>query len=60
MAYLFEQQFLCPYCCSVNHFYEEYTGGHFLQDCETCCRPIKISLHIHGNELIDLQTEIEG
>lgn len=39
----------CPYCFeTVTLFIEEDVSGHFVQDCEVCCRPWAVFVQRRG------------
>jgi len=47
-----EEIFHCPYCGSTNFLTIDYSGGNkqaFVNDCETCCKPILINTTVEEN-----------
>lgn len=63
---MFEQEeifFICPYCMQrismlIDLSVEEQE---YIEDCEVCCRPIQLYVHIADGELVDIQAEaLEG
>ena len=57
------QEFCCPYCDAPGSILFDLTGGkhqEFIQDCETCCRPISIRAVIDENGLSDFQAVTES
>ncbi len=52
--------FTCPYCGVELSARVEAGGGRkqsFIQDCETCCKPIQISVEFQGNEIVSFSAE---
>jgi hypothetical protein len=44
-------QVTCPYCGEeVEIYLEPDVGGSFVQDCEVCCNPWRVSVTRHGDE----------
>ena len=57
------KDFLCPYCGESNELLVDLSGGphqEFVVDCEVCCAPIVIRLHIRGDEIINLDVQREN
>ena len=53
---------MCPYCGSPNTLGVEDEGRHYelVTDCETCCRPIVVSVrNIDGDYEVDARAENE-
>jgi len=57
-----EQAIQCPYCgehisilvdCSVE-------DQSYIEDCEVCCRPINLSIHVDNNQNIQLIVQHEN
>ena len=47
-----EEIFHCPYCGSANFLTIDYSGGNkqeFVNDCETCCKPMLINIMVEDN-----------
>ena len=58
-----EEIFHCPYCDSVNSLSIDYSGGKrqkFVNDCETCCRPILIKIAIDGTDTVCISVDKEN
>ena len=49
-----EYFFQCPFCFSrISMVIEVYYGGQkYIEDCEVCCRPNKVSLEIKNDSII--------
>ncbi|MDB9755392.1 CPXCG motif-containing cysteine-rich protein [Winogradskyella sp.] len=54
-----EQFFQCPYCweeismlIDVSQTYQSY-----IEDCETCCNPIQVSVTTENQQIISFQSE---
>jgi len=57
-----DRKFLCPYCGVTICTRLDITGGkrqEFIQDCETCCRPIRIRVEFASGEILDFIAEPE-
>ena len=41
----------CPYCGESNELLVEPAAGDqdYVEDCQVCCRPIELSLRLHGH-----------
>ena len=50
-----EHYLICPYCnAEISILVETQNGNHeYIEDCEVCCNPIKFSLVINQNTLVD-------
>jgi hypothetical protein len=63
MAIEQNEGFLCPYCGEPNELLVDVSGGRhqeFVVDCEVCCAPIVVRLHIQGEEIISLDVQREN
>ena len=63
MSFLEHSEFSCPYCGAGNSLEVDFTGGRrqkFVVDCEACCSPIVILLHLAGQEIIGLDVRREN
>lgn len=51
-----EYEFNCPYCGDGISFLLETFGEHtvqiYIEDCETCCRPIQVNYRSDGFEIV--------
>ena len=57
------EDFLCPYCGQTNPLSIDLTGGshqRFVVDCEVCCAPIAVIVHIRGGAIISVDTRREN
>jgi len=57
-----EELFHCPYCGSPNFLTIDYSGGNkqeFVNDCETCCKPMLIKIIVEEN-LVYINVEKEN
>jgi len=57
-----EYYYSCPYCGSKNSLLVDFTAGpsqEFITDCEICCRPISIRLHLDGDEILSFEALTE-
>jgi hypothetical protein len=46
-----EATFVCVYCLQVNEVLVDTSGGmqqEYIEDCEVCCRPNKLTISIDG------------
>ena len=58
-----DQEFNCPYCMAVISIRIDQTGGSrqfFVTDCEVCCRPIEIEVHIESDGYVNFIAKREG
>jgi len=47
-----EELFHCPYCGNPNFLTIDYSGGNkqeFVNDCEICCKPMRINITVEEN-----------
>ena len=54
--------FDCPYCLEPNVIRIDPTGGRkqqFVQDCETCCRPIVVAFEVGPEAITNFSAERE-
>ncbi len=57
-----EQEFLCPFCGEKLSLEIDPSGGQrqeFVQDCEVCCRPIRIRIELGAGKIISFRAEPE-
>ncbi|MBP9854615.1 MAG: CPXCG motif-containing cysteine-rich protein [Candidatus Omnitrophica bacterium] len=57
-----EYFYACPYCSSENSLLVDYSGGStqkFITDCEICCRPISIKLHLNEDGVLSFEALTE-
>lgn len=55
--------FPCPYCGEDLSVRIDASGGarqQFIQDCEVCCSPIQIEVHLKGGEVVFFSAEPSG
>ena len=55
-----DYDFLCPYCSAELSVRLDVTAGkhqEFIQDCETCCRPIQIRATFASGKVLDFSSE---
>ena len=54
-----EQFFQCPHCFSpISMVFETYHGSQsYIEDCEVCCRPIKVTYETDGEEITSLNVD---
>lgn len=55
-----DYDFQCPYCGVDLSVRLDRTGGksqQFVQDCETCCRPIQITVEFENGEVSSFSAE---
>ena len=53
----------CPYCMTALSVRIDRTGGDrqaFIVDCENCCRPIEIEVHVDADGYVSLTAKREG
>ncbi|MCA9484757.1 MAG: CPXCG motif-containing cysteine-rich protein [Nitrospina sp.] len=50
---MIEHEFICPYCGEwISMVIDLSAGGQeYIEDCEVCCRPIKIAYGVEDGEL---------
>lgn len=54
--------YACPYCASENSLLVDFTAGpyqEFITDCEICCRPISIRLHLGEGTVLSFEALTE-
>ena len=57
-----DYEFACPHCGVNLSVRLDVTGGPklgFTQDCETCCRPIKIRIEFEADDVVSFSAEPE-
>ena len=57
-----DYEFLCPHCGVGLSVRLDASGGtkqEFVQDCETCCRPIRISVTLEHGQVMEFDAEQE-
>jgi len=54
-----EYFFQCPYCWEeISMLIDRSQAAQsYIEDCETCCNPIQITVHIENQEIISFQAE---
>ncbi|REJ77404.1 MAG: CPXCG motif-containing cysteine-rich protein [Acidobacteria bacterium] len=54
-----EHFFICPYCWQKISMLLDLSAGaqNYVEDCEVCCRPIKISFTIGEEEVSEFEAE---
>lgn len=56
--------FRCPWCEAPNEIFIDVSGGldqQFEEDCQICCRPITLRIHIDPETLrVTVDAEMEG
>ena len=55
-----DYEFNCPHCGAALSIRLDGTGGKrqaFVHDCETCCRPIHITVTLEEGEVSDFRAE---
>lgn len=57
-----EHFFECPYCWENISMLLDLSGGaqSYIEDCEVCCNPIRISYDVEDEQLIDFRAEQYG
>ncbi|MTI21185.1 CPXCG motif-containing cysteine-rich protein [Fulvivirga sp. RKSG066] len=52
---MFEHLFLCPYCnAEISMLLDPSVSAQtYIEDCEVCCNPIKISYRFEQTELVE-------
>ena len=52
----------CPYCGENFETTADCSAGdqEYIEDCQVCCRPITIALHVSGPELINVEVRHEN
>jgi len=56
---MIEHFFFCPYCNAEISMLLDYSisSQAYIEDCEVCCNPIKISYDFEGEELIQFSAD---
>ncbi|GGZ45374.1 CPXCG motif-containing cysteine-rich protein [Mesonia mobilis] len=55
---MLEHFFQCPYCWEeVSMLLDPSVSQTYVEDCEVCCNPMKVSVHFENGELISFQAE---
>ncbi len=59
MEFESEKFFTCPYCAeSISMLLESLYGSQtYIEDCEVCCKPIKLSFKVENDEIIAVNAE---
>lgn len=55
-----DYSFLCPHCgveLSAHLDLSESAKQRFIQDCETCCKPIQIEVRFEGDEVVHFSAD---
>lgn len=55
-----DYSFSCPHCGAGLTIVLDRSGGsrqRFVQDCETCCKPIQIEVRFEGEEISEFSAE---
>jgi len=55
-----ELEYLCPYCGERLSLRADIATGRrqeFIQDCEVCCRPVRILLELKADEVLSFSAE---
>ncbi|MDT8403976.1 CPXCG motif-containing cysteine-rich protein [Sulfuriflexus sp.] len=49
----------CPYCGEVFETSADCSAGNqeYIEDCQVCCQPINITLHVAGTSLVDVEAK---
>lgn len=57
-----EHYFECPYCWENISMLLDLSGGaqSYIEDCEVCCNPIRISYDVEDEQLIDFRADQYG
>lgn len=49
---MYEHEFLCPYCnAPISMMLDQTVNQQYIEDCEVCCNPIKITYAFHEGDL---------
>ncbi len=55
---MYEHFFQCPYCWEeISMLLDPSQNQTYIEDCEVCCNPIKVSVEFENGELISFQAE---
>jgi len=62
MSFLETQPILCPYCSSRIDIVVDYSMAHqeYVEDCQTCCRPILLRINISSEQEVDIDARQEN
>jgi len=54
-----EHFFQCPYCWEQISMLIDISQAHqsYIEDCEICCNPIQLTMHVEHQEIISFQAE---
>lgn len=57
-----EAKILCPYCSSAQTLLLDISAGDqaLVEDCEVCCQPMLLNLHIENGQLINCDARREN
>ena len=60
--YLLDAKIQCPYCWeTLTVFIEPLESDQsYVEDCQVCCAPIAIRVHLHEGEVAELSAEREN
>jgi hypothetical protein len=56
------ESILCPYCGESIDLFVDDSVDHqqYVEDCQVCCRPIHVSVTVHGEEGVRLVARAEN
>lgn len=56
-----EQSFSCPHCAAeVSVLLDASAGGQsYVEDCEVCCRPMRLSYDVENGEIAGFSADAE-
>ena len=55
---MLEHFFSCPYCWEeISMLLDPSVSTTYIEDCEVCCNPIKVTVDFENNELVGFQAE---
>jgi transcription elongation factor Elf1 len=60
MPLSYDHTFLCPHCAQPNHLFIDITEGdnqELIQDCEVCCQPLRIVVHLNDTGILSCDAE---
>ena len=57
-----EQRCHCPYCAEPISLVIDASAGSqtYIEDCQVCCQPMQVVLHVDGDLACDLRVERAG
>ena len=57
-----DAKIICPYCSSEFTLLIDISGGEqtLVEDCEVCCQPVVLSLHIDNGTLVSCDARREN